>query len=75
MKDVRQGQELSVSLAIAQGILDSSKQKYRNNATGEVMSLDQAVKRSKYIMTCLIIVSGQYNIQISVSAYYSWQLI
>ena len=50
MRDVASGEELTTSMAVSRGILDSTKQKYLNSATGEVLSLDQAIKRSKYAM-------------------------
>lgn len=50
VKNVKSGEDVAVSMAIAEGILDSSKQKYRNNVNGEIMSLDQAVKRSKSVV-------------------------
>ena len=50
MRDVVSGEELTTSMAVSRGILDSTKQKYLNSATGEVLSLDQAIKRSKFAM-------------------------
>ena len=50
VKNVKLGEEVNVSMAISQGILDASMQRYRNNITGEVLSLDQAVKKSMFIL-------------------------
>lgn len=46
VKDVRRAEDVSVAEAIARGILDKRKQHYRNTVTGEMISLDQAVRRS-----------------------------
>ncbi|XP_067936299.1 uncharacterized protein [Watersipora subatra] len=46
VRNVKLGEEVSVATAISQGLLDSSKQRYRNNMSGEVLSLDQAIKQN-----------------------------
>ena len=61
MKDVRRAEDISVAEAIARGVLDKSKQRYRNTVTGEVISLDQAVRRSEYTTPHQLILVAYQN--------------
>lgn len=51
--DAKSGEDLTVAEAVRRGILDHSKRNYRDTLTGEVITLDSAVKRSKSLL-CVI---------------------